>query len=98
MVAKPSRPPTVITPDILEKMDDYMDSMDNSVTNKKDVLERLVPTNTKQASIIATQATTVLDLSDEAKQQQLRIINKEVKGDIRGKSNNTTKFTKYGYC
>ena len=62
MVANPSRPPTSITPDILDKMDDYMDNMANSVTNKKAVLEKLTVTNAKQASTITTQATTILAL------------------------------------
>ena len=62
-----------------------MDNMDNSVTNKKDVIEKLVEANVKQASTIATQATTILSLSDEVNQLQLSIINKGGRGGRGGK-------------
>ena len=97
MTSKPSRTPIGVTPDIIDKMDDYMDNMANAVDNKKAFLEKLVANNSKQASTIATQATTILSLSDEVKQIQLRIINKGVRGGRGGKSEDVSKFMKGGY-
>ena len=67
-------PPIVVTYDIFAKVDDYMDNMANAVTNKKAVIEKLVATNTNQASTIATKVITIITLSDEVNQLQLRII------------------------
>ena len=92
-----SRPPTSITPNILDKMYDYMDNMANAITNEKAVLEQLVATNAKQASTISTQATTILSLLDEVKKIQLKIINKGVRGGRGGKSEDVSKFMKGGY-
>ena len=75
MAANPPRSLTGVTPDILDKMDDYMDNMDNAVTNKKSFLDKLVATNANQASIISIKSTTIISLSDEFKKLQLRIIN-----------------------
>ena len=97
VAANPSKLPTGITTDILDKRDDYMYNMDNTVSNKKDILDQPVATNTKQASNITTQATTILALSDEVKQPQLRIINKGGRGGRGGKSNDVIKCLKYGY-
>ena len=44
----PSRPPTGVPPDILDKMNDYIDNMDNVVTNEKAVLDQLVVVNSKK--------------------------------------------------
>ena len=52
-----------------------MDNMANTITKEKSVLEQLVATNAQKACTIAPQATTILDLSDEVKQLQLRITN-----------------------
>ena len=51
----------------------------------------------KQASTIATQSTTILSLSDEFKRIQIRIIDKGVIGGRGGRSNDISKFLKYGY-
>ena len=75
---------------------DYMDNMDNAITNEKDVLEQLVDTNSNQASTITTQATTILSLSYEVKIHQLRITNRSGRSGRGGKSNNVTKFLKDG--
>ena len=64
MAANISRSLNGVTPEILKKIDDYMDKMDNTVTNEKAVLEGLVVTIAKQASTIATKATNTLALSD----------------------------------
>ena len=56
-----------------------MNNMDNAFTNKKDVVEPLVTTNYKKSSTIATQATTILALSEEVNKLQLMIINKRGK-------------------
>ena len=64
MAANVSRSLTGVTPEILKKIDDYIDKMDNTVTNEKVVLEGLVVTIAKQASTIATKATNTLALSD----------------------------------
>ena len=55
-------------------MDDYMDNMANAVTNENTVLEQLVVTNAKQATTIATQTTTIQNLSVEVRQLQLKIL------------------------
>ena len=47
MEANPSRPPNSVNPDILDKMDYYIDNMANAVTNEKPVLEQLMATNAK---------------------------------------------------
>ena len=60
----PYRPPISGRPDIIHKMNDYMDNKTNCVTNEKALIEQLVATNGKQASTIATSFTTVLTLSD----------------------------------
>ena len=52
--------PTRVTPGILDKMYDYMDNMANDVTNEKAVLEKLVETNTKQASTTPHKPPTIL--------------------------------------
>ena len=96
--ANTSRTPTGATPDILDKMDDYMDNMSNSVTNKKAVLEKLVATNAKKPSTIITQATTNLSLSYEVKKLQLSIVNKGFIGVIGGNYDNVSKWLKCGYC
>ena len=57
-----SIPPDGVTPNILDKMYNYMHNMANSVTNKKSVLEQLVPTNAKQSYTIVIQDTTILIL------------------------------------
>ena len=67
-----------------------MDNMDNTVTSKKDFLEQIMTTNTKQASTITTQATTILALSDEVKQLQLSIINKGGAGGVKEASPTTS--------
>ena len=54
LAANPSRSPTRVTPDILDKMDDYMDNMAYTVPNRKAVIEQLVATNAKQSSTITT--------------------------------------------
>ena len=72
-MAKPYRSVTVIAPNIPNKMDDYMDNMANAITNKKYVLKKLVETNSKQSSAIATQSTTILALSNEVNQLKLSI-------------------------
>ena len=76
MAAKPSRPPTGVTPDIIYKMDDYMDNMAKAITKKKSILEKLVVPNAKKAYTATTQAAAVLALSDEVKQLRLKIIRK----------------------
>ena len=75
-----------------------MENTTNTVTNEKAVLEQLVATNAKQASTIATQATTILVLSDKVKKLQLSIINKGVRDGRGGNSDNARKFLKDGYC
>ena len=75
-----------------------MDNRANTVTNEKAVLEQLVTTNAKQASNIATQATTILALSDEVNKLQLSIINKGGRLGRGGNSNNVRKFLKDVYC
>ena len=74
-----------------------MDNMANVVTNEKDVLNQLGAINSRQASTIATQATTILSLINKSKQIQLRIINKGGRGGIGGKSDDIKKCLKYGY-
>ena len=74
-----------------------MDNMANTVTNEKAVIEQLVVTNVKQDSTISTQAIPILSLSDEFKRIQIRIINKGVIGGRGGRSNDISKFLKYGY-
>ena len=75
-----------------------MENTTNTVTNKKAVLEQLVATNAKKASTIATQATTILVLSDKVKKLQLSIINKGVRDGRGGNSDNARKFLNDGYC
>ena len=74
-----------------------MDNMATAVTKEKGVLEQLVATNAKQASTIATQVTTILELSDELNQLQLRIINKGGRGGRVVNSGNVRKFLKDVY-
>ena len=65
-----------------------MYNMANVVTNEKAVLEQLMATNSKKASTISTQGTTIITLSDEVNQLQLRIVNKGGRGGIGGRSDN----------
>ena len=91
VATKPSNPPTNITHEILNKMDDYMDNMANVVINEKAVIEQLLGTNSKQASTIATQSTNILSLSDEVKKIQLRITKKGRSSGRGGNSDNVRK-------
>ena len=77
-------------------MDDYMDNMANAVTNENTVLEQLVVTNAKQATTIATQTTTIQNLSVEVRQLQLKISTRGGRGGISGKSDDVSKFLKDG--
>ena len=62
-----------------------MNNMANTIKNEKAIIEQPEATNTKQASTIATQSTTILHLSYEFKQLQLIIINKQGRVGIGGK-------------
>ena len=73
MAANTSRTPAIVTPEIINKMDDYMDNMANFVTSDKAILQQLMATNNKKSSTITTQATTILALSYEVRKSQLRI-------------------------
>ena len=79
-------------------MDDYMDNMDNAITNKKAVLEQLEETKARQVFTIAKQFTTILSLSYEVNQLQLKIINRGSRCGRRVKSNDVRKFLKDVYC
>ena len=94
MAANTSRPLTGVTPNIHNKMYDYMDNMDNVVKNKKSVLEQLVETNIKQSSTIVTQATIILVISDEVNKIQQIIINKRGRVSRGGKSDDDGKSLK----
>ena len=80
MTSMPPRSFTGTPPNILDKIDDYMDNMTNVVTNERAVLEQLVATNANKASTITNQATTILALSEEVKQLQLKITNRGIRG------------------
>ena len=94
---KPFKSLTGVTPNILKKMDDYMDNISNAVTNEKDVLDQIVAINAKQSSTIATRSTNTISLSDNSNQLQLRIINKGSRGGRVVKSENVRKYLKDGY-
>ena len=98
MAAKTPRSLTGVTPNILDKMDDYIDNMAKSITNKKAVLDKLVANNYKQSSNISMKANNIPTLSDESKKRQLRIINRGSRGGRGGKSDDARKFPKDGYC
>ena len=72
--------------------------MANAVTNEKAFIEQLMTKNTTQDSNIATQATTILALSDEFKKLQLKITDKGGRGGIGVNSDNSRKCLKDRYC
>ena len=91
--SKPPRSTTIVTPNLLNKMFDYMDNITNSVTNEKDVMEKLVATKENQTTTISIQANTILSV--EVKKMQLNITNRGGRG---GKSDGVRKLLKDGYC